>query len=228
MICVGDVVKWTLENAPLLNLLNTLALFVIGYLLQSKARKIQSLMVWNSYREPIRYFANEAIDILSKVEGLCEINPTIKKQEFWDLYNKYVTELSSLRDKGKLLLPNHYPDDYGTDKPSAYRGIRQATLDCLTAGYYVAVAINFAVFANNKEKVRLTEETMKNSIQLGKLWQALSYLPHQDGISPSGHKNRGWSCKSAIIEVKRQFVSECQLLIDPATWIKHIDGVRNA
>ncbi len=184
-------------------------------------------MAWNSYREPIRNFANEAIDMLTKVEGLCETDPAIKKQEFWDLCNEYITGLSSLRDKGKLLLPNHYPDDYGNDKASAYRGVRQSALDCLKAGFYVAVAIDFTKFANNKKKAHLTDENIEKSIQLKKLRSALSNLPQQDSFSLLGYNEEGWSCKSAIVEVKRLFVSECQQLIDPATWIENVNGVRN-
>jgi hypothetical protein len=49
---------------------------------------------------------------------------------------------------------------------------------------------------------------------------ALSELP--SGFKLEGHKNKGWSCKAGIVEAKRQFVSECQNLIDPVKWNKAV------
>jgi hypothetical protein len=208
---------------PIAKIINPIAIFFIGYLLAARARKIQTLMAWNSYREPIRKFADEVIEVLSKVEGLCETNPKIKQQDFWDKYNEYLTEISCLRDKGKLLLPNHFPNSYGTTKSSAYRGIRQSALDCLKAAFYITAAINFKEFANNKVETCLQDEHLEKNVQLKKLKAALSELP--EGFKIEGHDNKGWSCKSGIVEAKRQFVSECQNLIDPEEWNKEIIDV---
>lgn len=43
--------------------------------------------------------------------------------------------LSSLIDTGRWYFPNQWTDDYGTHKEPAYRGIRQAVLDCVVEAY---------------------------------------------------------------------------------------------
>lgn len=42
--------KKLIDLAPIIGPINTLLIFIIGYLLQSKTRKIQSLLAWNNYR----------------------------------------------------------------------------------------------------------------------------------------------------------------------------------
>lgn len=59
--------------------------------------------------------------------------------------------------------------------------------------------------------------------QMVKLSKALKALPQP--YSKEGFKGQGWSCKSAIVEAKRQFVSICQELLEPKLWQEEIKKV---
>lgn len=214
--------------APVITLLLTIALFVIGYKLQSKARRITSLMAWKSYRDEIRNYAERVLDVLSAVEGLCEVNPEILKQDFWNRRNQLISNLSALRDYGKLLIPNLRPEQYGRHKSGAYQGYRERALDCLAAAFQIAIAIDFQKRCNNVDPVVITLPIDAKSHQLKKVWDGLGKLPKK--VNPEGPRGdeserKGWSCKSALVETKRQFVTEVQSLIDPRLWIDEIEGL---
>jgi hypothetical protein len=213
--------EWTRLNGQALELLLNLILFGIGTMLTLKARAIQVLMAWDSHRNTIKKFADEAINIMSEVEGLCEMDPEKDLNLFWAKYNRCLVQLSSLRDRGKLVLPNRYPKKYGPNRSSAYKGMRQASLDCLTAAYYIAASINYKTSGNNRLKTSLEDEAIVNNEQLIKLKSALCKLP--ENFILKGFQDKGWSCKAAIVETKRQFVSECQVLIDPKLWNSNIE-----
>ena len=207
----------------LLAILVSVGIFVVGYFLQSRARKIQSLLAWNQYRGPIKQFADDSIDTLTKIEGLCEVNPEIAGQEFWNKRNELISEISALRDKGKFIIPNEFPDSYGMHKSSAYRGFRHKALDCLAAGYYFAVALDFSKSANNRDKAMINELSSESPAQLLKIKAALEKLPESPAIM--GFKGNGWSCKSGIVECKRQFVSIMQEMLEPRHWNEQIGSV---
>jgi hypothetical protein len=221
-----NVVK---DYAPVINLLLTTALFVVGYVLQSKARRIASLMAWKSYRDEIRSYAERAVDVLSDLEGLCEANPQILGQSFWNRRNELISKLSALRDYGKLLIPNLSPEQYGQHKSGAYQGYRQRALDCLTAAFKIASAIDFKQWRNNVDPVLISLPIDEKSYQLNKLWEGLGKLPKK--VKPEGPRDdgkdetKGWSCKTGLVEAKRQFVTEVQSLIDPRLWIDEIGGM---
>lgn len=223
-----DFIKLVKDYAPVINLLLTIALFVIGYTLQSKARRITSLMAWKSYRDEVRSYAERVVDVLSALEGLCEANPQILKQDFWNRRNELISKLSALRDYGKLLIPNLKPEQYGQRKSGAYQGYRDRALDCVTAAFKIAIAIDFTQWSNNADPVVISLPIGKNLHQLKKLWEGLEKLP--DRVKPEGPKDdederKGWSCKSGLVEAKRQFVTEVRSLIDPRLWIDEIGGL---
>ncbi|ADJ29436.1 hypothetical protein [Nitrosococcus watsonii] len=51
--------------------------------------------------------------------------------------SQWVKQLSVLIEVGRFYLPNQHQDQYGLDKPLAYRGFRHATLDPLVAAIRV-------------------------------------------------------------------------------------------
>jgi hypothetical protein len=223
-----EFIKAVKDYAPAINLLLTVALFVLAYILQAKARRIASLMAWKSYRDEIRSYSESVIEVLSAVEGLCEANPEILKQDFWNRRSELLSKLSALRDFGKLLLPNLHPEQHGQHKSGAYQGYRQRSLDCITAAFLIAIAIDFKVSRNNKERVIISLPIPQQSHQAKQLWIGLCKLPKP--VTPEGRKDdkgnsKGWSCKSGLVEAKRQFVTEMQSLVDPRLWIDEIAGL---
>ena len=211
----------------ILGLIVTIAIFIIGLTIERKTKRIQVLAIRKDFIRPIIEFSNEAIDVISQLEALCHMNPEIKEvnQVFWDRRNELLSQVSSLRDKGKLLLPNESPRSYGQNRSSAYRGIRQKSLDALKAAFYAGASINFVVQGFNLVPAELTGEI--EDIQAKRIKKSLDELPR--GIALGGptiarRKEKGWSSKQAIVEAKRQFVSEVFDIIEPETWIENINS----
>ncbi|MCU0431697.1 MAG: hypothetical protein MUF42_17180 [Cytophagaceae bacterium] len=216
-------------NKGFIGFLTTVVLFVIGYALNHRARRIQALMLFKEFRDPLIKFANEAIDTMTELEGLCECNPQILKQDFFDRYNLLISKVSSLRDKGKLIIPNTFPEIYGTHKAEAYQGFRHEVLDCLAAAFHLATSINFTNEGYNKASVKIEIEKFEkihklsneceeyqSLKQIEKIKKGLDKLPDGYSIDGSFGDNdigNGWSSKKAIVECKRQFVSKVQKLI---------------
>jgi hypothetical protein len=214
------------DYGPVISAFMAISVCVLGYILQRRARRIASLMAWKSHRDEIRSYAEEVIDVLSSLEGLCEAKPEILKQEFWNRRSDLMSKLSSLRDRGRLLLPNLNPDQHGSSKSEAYRGYRQRAIDCLSAAFWIASSIDCENQKNNKDPVVICLPIPEDATQLTRLWGGLMKLPKLTHIKPGGPDLRdqrpGWSSKRALIESKRQFVSEIQVLIDPRRWISEI------
>ena len=69
-----------------------------------------------------RAWACDAIDVLSEASYVSERAEDTQR---------YRHRLSALIDQGRFFLPNTAHEDYGLNKPSAYRGHRQRALDYL-------------------------------------------------------------------------------------------------
>ncbi|MBX3257837.1 MAG: hypothetical protein KF862_27150 [Chitinophagaceae bacterium] len=52
-------------------------------------------------------------------------------------------------------MPNENPQSFGGNKKAAYQGIRDGSLDCLKAVFYLAVAINYELKSENKRKINI-------------------------------------------------------------------------
>lgn len=211
-----------------INTIVTIGIFIVGYFLQRRARRIQKLLTWNQYREPIKLYADEVVDVLSETEALCEVDPEKNPVYFWERYNKILANFSSLRDKGKFIIPNYVPSASVEDRNAAYKGIRHEAIECVCVAYKVTVAINYTVQLYNTkctQILQLDEYTENEAFQLKKLKKAIEKLPQ--GYMPNGFKGKGWSCKAAIVEAKRQFVSTCQQLLEPQVWSEQIKEVIN-
>lgn len=209
------------EDSGIIGVILTIAIFTLGYVLERRSRAITRMGAWHQYRSEIRQFADTAIMVISEAEALCEAKPEILNGEFWNRYNSLLARLSALRDQGKLLIPNATPDAYGTEKASAYRGLRERALDCLAAAFYVTSAIDYAASSHNRAPTMLFPISKDGeavlSPQVLKIRKGLDRLP--GGYREVGPSGQGWSCKSALVEAKRQFVSEAQDLIEARKWI---------
>jgi hypothetical protein len=152
---------------------------------------------------------------LSEASGLCHTDHNkIGQNEYWTKYNLILTKLSGLVDEGRLIIPNLNLTDN-----SAYGGRRQAALDCIVTGYKIAKCIDFEKSANNKEPVN----DLTNA-QLMAMKKALLKLPDKDSVLKREKADyfKGWSCNSALVEAKRQFVNEISKLIQARQWANDI------
>ncbi|MDC7997978.1 hypothetical protein [Gilvibacter sediminis] len=227
---MNDLLNFIDKSKELISIILTIGIFILGYILERKARRIQRTMTWKEYRTPILEFANETIDVMSELEGLCEMDPEKLEQEFYNKRNELINKLSSLRDKGKLIIPNQAPNLHGNWKREAYKGERHVSLDCIISTYYLAIALDFKKGRYNKQSfnlIRISELDFTNKsigwkrhpniIQGIKILKALNDLPHQ--YSYEGFEKRGWSVKKGIVESKRQFTSIIQQMVNTQAWV---------
>jgi hypothetical protein len=121
------------------------------------------------YRD-LRTWASEAIDVLSEAIEAAAGNDA-SDPGLPAVFTAGCPRLSALIDRGRFFLPNYAPDDFGRQKPPAFRGLRHPAVDYLVAGYNV----------------------MKH------------------GDVPQAFKSQ----RDALVEIKRQFVSHVQEILDP-------------
>ena len=207
----------TLEShAEIIGIVLTLLLFVMGFLIERKARKIQTALTWKEFRDPIMNFSNEVIFTLSEAAALCDTDHSqIGVDEYWNRFSKLLTKLTSLADQGRLVIPNlHLPGN------SAYGGLRDKALDCVLAGYGITKVINYKEASFNKTPLEKNTE----HIQYKKIMKYLAKLPNQIERKKieADAEFKGWSCKYALIEVKRQFVEEISNLIQARQWVNDL------
>jgi hypothetical protein len=87
------------------------------------------------YFSELRSWADQAIDILGALMGLCHIDPKRSSFNFRETQVRVVNDLSSLIDRGRLFLPNHRREEYGQHKDEAYQGYRHPALDQLVGAF---------------------------------------------------------------------------------------------
>src|SRR5260370_21347247 len=129
--------------------------FIFGWWFKRQERKMRSLTAWKMYRDDLHEFAKQTVDIFSEAEALCEADPSKSPEEFWAKRNGILGKISALRDRGKFTIPNTLHDEGDGELPrnDAFAGIRQPLLDCLSAGFHMASAINFKEQDANKSPV---------------------------------------------------------------------------
>jgi hypothetical protein len=100
----------------------------------------------------IRNWADVTIKTMTETSTLCEYDPTeLEKGEFFKRRVCIINDLSYLIDKGRLYLPNIDHEEYGTEKPGAYRGLRQAALTKVVEFFNLALKLSSEDKSQNKK-----------------------------------------------------------------------------
>jgi hypothetical protein len=93
-------------------------------------------------REIIDWYS-ETVELLIKVRGYLDYNHDFDKVE-------YLAHLSALIEKGRFYFPNvDKKDGFGADKPSAYRGYRDITLEFLVFSFDIIKTENAKDYTNH-------------------------------------------------------------------------------
>jgi len=95
--------------------------------LQSKTRKYE--MQRSYYCEVLEWYS-QTTNILCNLKHLLNYNPEIFKKE----RSRLLAQLSSQIDIGRFYFPNK-EDNFGSEKPLAYKGLRNIVLDYLVFSY---------------------------------------------------------------------------------------------
>lgn len=98
--------------------------------------RLNAATVAADWLRDLRAWASEATDILTLAAYSCDIDSPEDDQSLQALA-ECQHKLSAQIDKGRFLLPNERPDEYGGHKPLAYRGYRHPALDALVAAVRV-------------------------------------------------------------------------------------------
>lgn len=101
-------------------------------IIAESSNTLQALDWTSQYFESVRSWASEASYCISKLIHLSLIKDDRLRMEIW-FSNR--SKLSALIDTGRWYFPNSFEKEFGTDKPIAYRGIRQEVLEILVRAY---------------------------------------------------------------------------------------------
>ena len=119
---------------------------------EDRRRKLEVATHLQQYYGRIRVWAEEVIQKLSDAVFLCELDPErMDCGEFFKRRHQMRADLSSLLDQGRLYLPNTDQEKVGISKPSAYRGLRQAALNCVNDSYELVESLDYAKHDPNKQ-----------------------------------------------------------------------------
>ncbi|HEX6369389.1 MAG TPA: hypothetical protein VF006_10680 [Longimicrobium sp.] len=116
------------------------------------------------WRRDLRDWAAGAIDVLSEATYLCDEIA----DDNTDLAERSLPcrhRLSSVIDRGRFFLPNIRKDEYGVDKPFAYRGYRHSALDPLVAAERVLSTGYLGAFTDRKHALVAMKREFVSSIQ---------------------------------------------------------------
>ena len=91
-------------------------------------RRNTKYSIENEYTNNLLKWHADVVSVLIELRSYAQASDDDKKRQL-------LLNLSSLIEQGRFYFPNIKPDEYGTEKPPAYRGYRNITLDFLVASY---------------------------------------------------------------------------------------------
>ena len=98
----------------------------------------------SSHGQSVREWANGVIEAIGQSIALCHCQKNgLSEHEYVKERSRVVQRLSALLDQGRLMFPNVDYDQYGTHKPAAFRGVRQAVLDHIADAHDVTLSNQF-------------------------------------------------------------------------------------
>jgi len=132
--------------------------FVIEYVDNRFKKKIELLGIVREYNKDLRIWADQVIDLMTEAGHLCDLDPS-RDKDFFHKRHKLRSDLSSWTDKGRFFLPNSGIDEYGKDKPSAYRGFRDEALSHILACYGYLKEMDYT---RQEPNLKLRDEIMRS------------------------------------------------------------------
>jgi len=151
---------------------------LLGWFIAYEGHRLSASSVVSQWRRELRAWADEAIGVLARAEHSTTKSGADVNAEI----DAHRVSLSSLVDRGRLLLPNEQEERFDTHNARAYRGYRHRSLDALMAAH------------------RILE---------GKL--AVDGFPDK---------------KTALFEIRREFVSIIQAIVEPREVNREIARLR--
>lgn len=122
----------------------------------AKQRKLQVASHVHGYFKTLHEWSDAVIADLTDAAFLCELDPKrLPEGEFFERRRGLRAKLSSLFDRGRLLLPNSDTTLIGLSKHPAYRGLRPPALDRLYEACELLDSIDYQERVPNLPKRQL-------------------------------------------------------------------------
>lgn len=118
------------------------------------------------YFSELRRWADESIDVLGELMGLCHINPELASSNYREMQVTALNGLSSLIDRGRLFLPNYARDQHGLHKEEAYKGYRHPALDQLVMAFGEGKKISYTDMATHRTCYKEIETRKRKFISI--------------------------------------------------------------
>lgn len=118
-------------------------------------------------RDDVLAWANEAIATLQSLVLICSLRTPLLNESFVSTkVLDLIFDTSILVERGRLFFKNEVIDEYGAEKPPAYRGYRPKILDHLVIAHRIACEWNSA---DDHKRLRLravADDCLKNFVSL--------------------------------------------------------------
>jgi hypothetical protein len=145
----------------------TLVKFYSDYLENKRKTKLEYFKTIRDYNLQLRNWANQIIDLMTSAGHLCLLDPK-QDSDFYTKRHNLLIDLSSWADKGRFFLPNSDVDNFGHQKPSAYRGFRSESLNLIVSCYDLVKSMDYIDKTKNlelKTKIMDTKRLFVSTIQ---------------------------------------------------------------
>lgn len=114
-------------------------------------KRVQVLSLKRQFDSDLRKWAEAVAERMTEAIFICDLDPKrLGDNEFFRKRHVLRLKLSALIDRGRWFLPNVPDGEYGNDKPAAYQGHRQPSLDCVVETFNVVSKLDCMDQASNE------------------------------------------------------------------------------
>ncbi len=138
---MGNIINFSLsaENViAVLGIVVTIVIAVIGgvYAIITNTKKFE---LTENYKQELLSWYSRVVTLMIRIIHYCEYNVFADNEKYSSEKIELLLQLSSLTEEGRFYFPNVIKNDqFGDEKPSAYRGYRHITLEFLLYFYQIA------------------------------------------------------------------------------------------
>jgi len=119
-------------------------------------RRMEIIALKRQYYSALQKWADDVVDTMTETIFLCLLQDKLGNGDFFTKRHSARAKLSALIDRGRWFIPNELLDQYGKDKPKAFRGFRPPALNYIVNYYDILKKIG----DNSYEANRPLRETL--------------------------------------------------------------------
>ena len=196
----------------------------------AREERRRALQAFDRYRMELLGFANDAIGVMGRVEGLLAGNPddivdsqarAMVRRDYLAACGRLTSEVSSLIDRGRFYFPNYENPGVGDQMGAAQQGLRDPVLNRLVAAGYVLKALKHHESSPMGQNWTMQTVLVDNSKVGEHLGNAIRHLSQaeQDRLGSQGR----FDLSDLTVSARRAFVSDLFQIIQPRQWLKDVE-----